>query len=235
MSSAFLLICLIVCFKQWVEAAIKHPLWLRIVHALLYVGFVVLIHPYCLRISKIWVDRTLNTPNRLSDLSLIVMLDLLITVASFLSVGSLRPTRQSLRYDGLVTTTSRVLRRVAYFLPSPLFLASLFYLRVYMLFVLPGVSFVATSAGLALFAGITMLLAPRVCQFLSLPASLSVMLDGFVLIISIAAGVFASQSKVYLNAGKLLVEQLQEMTWLLFIILFFATLGYFFLGKKRFL
>lgn len=231
MSSAFLLICLIVCFKQLIEAAMRQPLWLRIIHILLYVAFVALIHPYCLEISKLWVDSKLNTPHRLSDLSLIVMVDLLISVSAVLSLGGQCPTRASLKYDGVTTSFSKVWGRVAYMLPSPLFFAVIFYLRVQMLFVLPGVSFVGSSVFLALLIATLMLLAPRICRLLYLGSELSSLLGGVVLLITIVAGVFSSESRVYGNAGSEFLQQLMQVGILLLVITICAFVGYFYQRK----
>lgn len=232
MSNTFLLISLIACIKLLLDAGMRRSLVIRLIHAAIYVGFVVWIHPLCLQISKLWVDSSLNTPQRLSDVALVVMADLLIALTTFFSLGAPWPNRARFRYDGWVASVSRLLGKGAYLLPSPLFLAALFYLRVETLFLLPGVSFIGSSAVLALSAALLVVFAPQICRFLDLGEELSPMLAAVVLIIVIVAGIWAPGAQIQNQVESHTMSMLLQAVWLLGGIFLIALVGYF-LSRKR--
>lgn len=195
MSGVFLLLSVLALLKLLVEEGQRAQWVLRLAHAGIYVLFLALIHPWTLQVSKLWVDSTLNTPLQLGNVTLLVMLDVMLVMAAA-TAQNRWPTRHEYHYYGLMYCARMVGQRLAIFIPSVLAFPALFYVRVVLLFELPGMSFWLVTGAMMLVTAALVLLAPWVVRWLRWGNEVVVLLCLTTLAIVVMAYMFAPQSRV---------------------------------------
>ena len=232
MGNVFLLLSFLAVLKLLVEEGERSSWWLRCVHALLYGGFVLALHPIALTINKMWVDETLNTIKWLNDVTLFVMLDMVLSFLAMTSHDIRWPSHTRLRYYGLLQLIFDSLHKVAYFLPPLLIFPALFYFRVELLFLLTGYSFVGVSVALALGVMLLVLLAPYFSRFLSLTRETAMLLSFVTFLLVITAMLFTPEGLVHGVSQGDLPRELLHSAILMVAFAIVALVGY---GLKRIL
>lgn len=139
MESVLLLLTLLALVKATLSGSLLPRRWQRLTFGALYAASLWVFRPYALEFNKLQVESALSEPQALTNLSLVVMLDLLVTCAA--CRACLAP--------------QRALRRLRY-LPSLLLFPALFYVQVDLFFTFAGQAF--TTLTLWLSIGIFVLL-----------------------------------------------------------------------------
>ena len=139
MESVLLLLTLLALVKATLSGSLLPRRWQRLTFGALYAASLWIFRPYALEFNKLQVESALSEPQALTNLSLVVMLDLLVTCAA--CRACLAP--------------QRALRRLRY-LPSLLLFPALFYVQVDLFFTCTGQAF--TTLTLWLSIGIFVLL-----------------------------------------------------------------------------
>lgn len=235
MGDILLLISLLAIVKLFLEEAQWRSLWVRLVHALLMGGFVCTIHPYCLGISKLTLDKWLASPTTLQNASLLVIADLICCLL-LVTVREVKwPDRAYVRYYGIGRAVGNMLHLLVPYLPPLLALPALFYLRVVLLFELTGVSFVGVTAVLALFAMLLVLLAPFLGRWLQFSVELmgefSLLLSLATLTVVVGAGVVTIRPESYVLSD--IDPSVFYIILLLFVGAFFGHLWHTFQYKSQ--
>lgn len=235
MGSIFLFVAILALIKLVVEESQRHSLWLRLTHALLFALFMLLIHPYTLTISRLWVDRELNSTFRLNDATLVVLLDLLFVLLAMTAREVRWPNRRRFRYYGVLPIVGQLMHKLVYFLPPLLAFPALFYLRVVLLFWLPGVSFLGVTLLMAALVFLLIVFSPYLCRALHLNGEASVFLSIITLAVIVAAALFAPQSHVVTEVmvdTPGLLRQAAILLLILFVGLFVGYMIFRFLASK---
>ena len=139
MDNIFLLLAFFAVVKSLFMTTLLPDRRYRIAFSLLLGVFVVLSHPYVVELNKLQVQRMLSERSALFDISLVVMVDSLLTV--YFCLARLRD-REPGQHFAWYTTLVR-------HMPSLLIFPALFYLHINLLFSLPGVAFTTVTWGLA--------------------------------------------------------------------------------------
>lgn len=140
MDSVLLLLTLLAVVKTVLTDSLLPRRWQGVVFGLLCAGFVWFCHPYALELNKLQVEQALYTKDALMNISLIVMLDLLLTFGNCRAWIVPRRKTRWMRY-----------------IPTLLIFPAIFYLQINLFFTFAGSSFAAVSTGLAI--GIFVILA----------------------------------------------------------------------------
>lgn len=129
-------------------------------------GIVIAAHPWLLTVSMKSCDAYLASQPLQDDLFLLLSLDFLLLLAA-LDVVYLRHPSWRLRspQGDYVALTSQIVARLAYLIPSLWGLASLIYLRLYLLYALPGWSFEGVTWGLAATIALLTFFAPTLLRW----------------------------------------------------------------------
>lgn len=224
--NVFLLLSFLAVLKLLVEEGERASWWLRGIHALLYAGFVLALHPLALTINKMWVDQTLNTIKWLNDVTLFVMLDMVLSFLAMTSHDVRWPSRSRFRYYGLLQLLFDSLHKIAYFLPPLLIFPALFYFRVELLFLLTGYSFIGVSIALAVGVVLLVLLAPYISRFLSLTRETAMLLGLVTFLLVITAMLFTPEGLVHGVSHSDLPQELLHSAILLGAFVLLAGMGY---------
>ncbi len=235
MGSVFLLLSFLAVLKLVTEEGERVSWWVRGVHAILLAGAVFLFHPFTLTINKIWVDETLNTLRWLNDVTLLVMLDMLLSILAVTARDVRWPSPRRIRYYGLLHVIFDTLHKSAYYLPPLLILPALFYFRVELLFLLPGYSFLGVTVILALLVALLVLLAPYVKRCLALTRETSMLLSFLTFLLVVTAMLFTPEGLVHGVVHSDLPAELLHAALLLVGLCIMAALGYFLqrIAKRR--
>ncbi len=226
MGSVFLLLSFLAVLKLVVEEGERTSWAVRAVHAVLLAGSVFLLHPFTLTINKIWVDETLNTLRWLNDVTLLVMLDMLLSVLAVTSHDVRWPSPRRIRYYGLLQVGFDTLHKLAYYLPPLLIFPALFYFRVELLFWLPGYSFIGVTVALAVVAALLVLLAPYVNRWLALTRETAMLLSFLTFLLVVTAMLFTPEGLVHGVSHSDLPAELLHAGLLLLALLVVASFGY---------
>lgn len=166
MKGLFLALSLLGVTSATLRSSLLRSLKLRIVLALLYGGIVVLAHPWLLTVSMKACDAYLASQPVQDDLFLLLSLDFLLLLAA-LEMALVRHPQWRLRrpHGDYVALAGQVVSQLAYRAPSPWGLAALVYLRLYLLYALPGWSFEGVTLGLALLVALVTIFAPQLLRW----------------------------------------------------------------------
>ncbi len=198
MNDLLLLISLIALIKLMVEEALRPRLWLRLIHAALFGLFLALIHPICLSISKPALEAWVASHESLQNATLFVMADLALCLLLVTAHEVPVPDRAFLRYHGVLTSATTLLRRSMPYMPPLLAFPALFYLRMYLLYSLPGTSFIGVTAALIGGVVIWILTAPWIGKALGIDLrELSILFSLVVLAIVVGAGAMSLRIRNY--------------------------------------
>ncbi len=198
MNDLLLLISLIALIKLVVEEALRPRLWLRLIHAALFGLFLALIHPICLGISKPTLEAWVASHESLQNATLFVMADLALCLLLVTAHEVPLPDRAFLRYHDILTTAATLLRRGMPYIPPLLAFPALFYLRMYLLYSLPGTSFIGVTAILIGVVVFLVMAAPWIGKALGIDLrELSILFSLVVLAIVVSAGTMTLRMRNY--------------------------------------
>ncbi|SUB77294.1 hypothetical protein [Porphyromonas macacae] len=201
MSELLLIISIVAVIKLLIEEAQRASIGVRIVHAVLFVLYIVWIHPICLNISKLSVDAWLASAESLQNITLAVIADLMLCLLLATANEVSKPDRRYIKYYGPGRAVAAVLHRAAPLLPPLLAWPALFYLRIELLFDLTGVSFIGVTATMAVCVAAIVVFAPQICNSLHFKAEMrkemSILCSLFTLAAVVGAGVLTLENHVY--------------------------------------
>ena len=226
MTEILLSVALLACLKGITEESLRPALWLRLVHAAGAVLFLILLHPLTLQVGRPQVEAFLSLAGRRQDLTLLLVADLSATVALASAPGHETVTRAQLQKEGLIPALVILLRRLLYYLPPLLLLPTLLYLRLELLFALPGFSFWAGTLLLAGVCALLILFAPTVCRALGLGREGMVALSLLMLLCTIVAQAVRDSGAGTTRGADNTPALLLHAGLLLALILLFALAGY---------
>lgn len=194
--SVFLFIAILAMLKLTIEESQRQFWWLRLAHGLLFAAFILIAHPFTLEISRLWVDQQLNSPLRLNDATLVVLVDLLLVLLAMTARDVRWPNSRRIRYYGPLRVAYQLMHKLVYYLPPLLAFPALFYLRLALLFSLPGVSFTHVTLLMAGFVLFLSLASPLFCRGLRLNGEAAILLSMVTLAVVVVAALFAPQSRI---------------------------------------
>lgn len=190
--------------------------WYRLAFSLSLGVFVMLIHFQAMEMNKLELQRIVSTQSAMMNISLVVMIDLLLTGYFCMARIQDREDKKSFRWY-------TVLFR---YMPSLLVLPALYYIHITLFFSFTGMDFMRTSLSLAI--GITGVFASasffmrRLIAEKELLIELVVMLTFFVCILVICCTIFHPAAAVYSHASPIDWAGCLSTLGLLAIILLFG-------------
>lgn len=211
MRELLLSLALLGAIKYLIEEGLHSTLLVRCLHALAYVLAIAVAQLLTQEVSRGDIEAALYTPEALSNISLLVMLDLLYVVYKCTNrPQSIRSWRTWMRH-----------------LPPLLFFPCLFYIRLSLFYYLPGYSFLGVSIAMAMVVGTASIVAPQLWRLLGMDrASLReplVLLSLASFLLVVAAGVLHPDSAVQ---GVATHTDYWQTLWLLLGLLAMALIGY---------
>lgn len=197
MDQILLLLALFALLKSLLMTSLLPNRWYRFAFSLSLGAFIVLSHPYALEVNKLELQRFLSTQAVLMDISLVVMIDLLLS--SYFCIARIRD-REDSRSFRWYTVIFR-------HLPSLLIFPALYYIHITLFFTLTGIDFVRTTAGLAISVTLLFTLASFFMRKLiaekELLIELIAFLTFFVCLLVISCTIFHPSSAVYHHASPI--------------------------------
>lgn len=222
---------LLAFLKGILEEARQAKLWVRTTHAIIYCLIIVWAHVIAQNWSLPRIEASINSPDALRDISLLVMLDFSIsiytattlpikkkTLALYDSIRKSEPLGTTLpkSYTNIPQRKTKVLGYYAtlfmHILPTILILPALFFFRFLMFYWLPGSSFIAITISLCLIVSGFALAAPYiVIPFVGTNRETknkaAVMISFIAIIVIVAAGVMHPSSRIY-------IQQISQANWI---------------------
>lgn len=171
--------------------------WYRLAFSLLPGTFVMLIHHQAMEVNKLELQQIVSTQSAMMNISLVVMIDILLT--GYFCLARIQD-REAHNYFRWHTALFR-------YMPSLLIFPALYYIHITLFFSLTGMDFMQTSLGLAI--GITgafvfaTLFMRRLAGDKELLIELVVMLTFFVCILVICCTIFHPSAAVYSHASPI--------------------------------
>jgi len=140
MENILLLLSLFAVVKSLFMTSLLPNRWYRLGFSILLGIFVLLCHPFAMEQNKLQIQKLLSTQSAMLDISLIVMVDSLLSFYfCFARIKDWEPGKKFKWY----TTFLR-------HMPSLLIFPALYYIHINMFFSFPGLDFMKATAGLAL-------------------------------------------------------------------------------------
>lgn len=205
-------------FKMLFEEARISSWVTRLIHAVVYGAVILFAHFVTQHLSLPRFLSLLNTPESLRNLSLFVMLDLFVVlyvamyyvrrdntvqaVRGDIPLGTSRAIELPQQGTRFIDKLGRFFKRLPLYAPSLLLLPALFYVRLQLFYVFPGVSFLQVTLALVIFVALVTLLSPQLMKLfvnvkrpeLLSQGSLTLSLITFLLVV--AAGVLHPDSHI---------------------------------------
>ena len=195
MDQILLLLALFALLKSLLMTSLLPNRWYRLAFSLSLGAFIGLSHSYALEVNKLELQRFLATQTVLTDISLVVMIDLLLS--GYFCVARIRDREDS----GSFRWYTVVLRHM----PSLLVFPALHYLHITLFFALTGIDFARTTAGLAISVVLLFTLASfgmrKLVAEKEVLIELIAFLTFFVCLLVISCTIFHPSSAVYSHAS----------------------------------
>lgn len=190
MSDILLILCVLYLLKALLTTSLIPNKWVWLGFAAVCAGFVWISHGWALEQNKLALERMLEGQKILTDISIVVMADLLLTLAF---------SRSAL--DRSVGIPQKRLSRVMGCVPPLLMFPVLYYAQVGMFFGFVGIDFslltgVLSAAVLVVVAGGT-LLVRRLLPDPDLRIELTGLLELFIVILAISCTIFHPSTMMY--------------------------------------
>ncbi|KGN78609.1 hypothetical protein HW49_08080 [Porphyromonadaceae bacterium COT-184 OH4590] len=191
MENIFLLLALFATIKSLFMTVLLPNKWYRLGFGVLLGVFIFLSHDYVMDFNKLQVQHLLSTQSSLLDISLIVMIDSLLSLYfCFARIKNPDPDNKQKRY-------TKILR----YIPSLLVFPSLFYLHIHLLFSFAGIDFMYITSGFAVFIVsvfiISSLFMRRVFGEKEILIELSLLLTLMLFLITVCSYVFHPSATLY--------------------------------------
>ena len=113
--------------------------WYRLAFSLSLGAFIMLCHPSAMEVNKLELQRVLSTQSAMMNISLVVMVDMLLS--GYFCMARIKDWEEG--------NSFRWYTKLFRYMPSLLVFPALYYIHITLFFTLTGVDFMRTSIGLA--------------------------------------------------------------------------------------
>lgn len=197
MDNILLLLSLFAVLKSLFMTSLLPNRWYRLAFSLLSGVFVIGCHPYAMEVNKLELQRILSTQEAMMNISLLVMVDMLLSC--YFCIARIK--------DSEDKETFRWYTVLFRYMPSLLVFPALYYIHITLFFSLTGVDFIRTSIGLAvataLLFGLASFFMRKLIAEKELLIELVVMLTLFICVLVICCTIFHPSATVYNHASPI--------------------------------
>jgi len=191
MDNILLLLSLFAVVKSLFMTSLLPNRWYRLAFSLSLGAFIMLCHPYAMEVNKLELQRVLSSQSAMMNISLVVMVDMLLSC--YFCIARIKDWEDSKSF--------RWYTKLFRYMPSLLVFPALYYIHITLFFSLTGVDFLRTSIGLAASVTIAFGLASFYMRKLiaekELLIELVVILTFFVCVLVICCTIFHPSATVY--------------------------------------
>ena len=197
MDNILLLLSLFAVLKSLFMTSLLPNRWYRLAFSLLLGVFIMGCHPYAMEINKLELQRILSTQEAMMNISLLVMVDMLLSCYFCIARIKDSEDKKSFRWYTVLFRH----------MPSLLVFPALYYIHITLFFSLTGVDFMRTSIGLAvgtvLAFGLASFFMRKLIAEKELLIELVVMLTLFVCVLVICCTIFHPSATIYNHASPI--------------------------------
>lgn len=190
MSSILLILCVLYVIKALLTTSLMPRRWAWVAFGAVCAGFVWFSHGYALQQNKLALEAMMEGQKILTDVSLVIMVDLLLTLGFC----------QSVLNRGVGIPQKRAFRILGY-IPPVLMFPVLYYAQVNMFFSFVGVDFVMLTAILSASALLLMIggtfFVRRLLPDADLRVELAALLELFIFLLAICCTIFHPSALMY--------------------------------------
>ena len=195
MDNILLLLSLFAVVKSLFMTSLLPNRWYRLAFSLSLGAFIMLCHPYAMEVNKLELQRVLSTQSAMMNISLVVMVDMLLS--GYFCMARIKDWEEG--------NSFRWYTKLFRYRPSLLVFPALYYIHITLFFTLTGVDFMRTSIGLAVGVTVAFSLASFFMRKLiaekELLIELVVILTFFVCVLVICCTIFHPSATVYNHAS----------------------------------
>ena len=223
MENILLILSLLALVKSLFMTALLPNRWYRLGFCLLLGVFVFVSHGYAIELNKLQVQQVLSTQDSLLDISVVVMIDSILSV--YFCVA---------RLGGSNSSKVKRYRSVLRYMPSLLVFPAIFYIHVNLFFSIVATDFMLITSGWALFVVLLFVVASLFMRRLfaekELPIEIILILTLLLFMLTVCGTVFHPSATVYGSGTP--VDWIECVTTLgLLIIIMLA--GYIFSNIRK--
>lgn len=194
MDNVLILLAVFCIFKTLLMTSLLPGKWYRLAFGGLCAVFVICAHPYAMEQNKLEIEKLMEGQQILMDVSLVVMVDLLLTLAFCWSVLYRLVGHKLNRVNGLLS-----------FIPSMLIFPTLYYIHLNLFFNGAGISFEVLTAILAVAAFLVIsggsLLIRALLPEIDLRLELTVWLGFLLFLLTVCCTIFHPSALVYSHSS----------------------------------
>lgn len=197
MDNILLLLSLFAVVKSLFMTSLLPNRWYRLAFSLSLGVFIVLCHSQALDVNKLELQKLLSTQSAMMNISLVVMVDMLLSC--YFCVARIKDWEDSKSF--------RWYTKLFRYMPSLLVFPALYYIHITLFFTLTGVDFMRTSiglaAGVAIVFGLASFYMRKLISEKELLIELVVILTFFVCVLVICCTIFHPSATVYNHASPI--------------------------------
>lgn len=217
MDNILLLLSLFAVVKSLFMTSLLPNRWYRLAFSLSLGVFILFCHSQALEVNKLELQRVLSSQSAMMNISLVVMVDMLLS--GYFCLARIKDWEEGKRF--------RWYTQLFRYMPSLLVFPALYYIHITLFFTLTGVGFMKTSvaltAGVTVVFGLASFFMRKLIAEKELLIELVVMLTFFVCVLVICCTIFHPSATVYNHASPIDWAGCAGTLGLLLIIFF---LGY---------